>query len=700
VGALVAFLVRSRLAIAASSLAIASVAFPSSAQVTTTYTYDDQGQVKTVVRSNGTVAYTYDAAGNRTAIGVTPPAPLGGNLSANTAYATPVVVVAAPSGAYTNMPTLTQPTRGTLSGSNLTWTYTPSSTFYGGTDSWTYRLDGPGGSSPIYTVVVTVGAPPAPGASNGTLTVGYNSAASLIAPTTGAATGLVVDVNPAKGTVSTSGTTFTYTATYPNYGADTFTYHATGPGGSSSSRTISVNIANGAAPGANNGSALTAYNAPVTITYPISGDYAVGALDSQPAHGSVSAPTYVSGVGTRSTYTPQAGYIGADSWTFHATSPFGNSPVRTFTVTTGAPAAPIVSNTSLTAIYNANGAVALPVSGLYTSIAFPGGPSHGSLSLSGATVTYTPVAGYYGADTFTYNATGPGGTSASATVNVNVPRPPPPTVSNSSLTANYGSYGSSGVLALPATGYVSSISFPTAPTQGSISLSGSTVTYVGFSGRVGADSFTYNATGPGGTSTTATVSVNIIPPAAPTAGNVSADVPYNTATNVPLAITGIETITDIYAGASHGVATSHGSYVTYLPTSGYSGPDSFQYIVRNPGGYSGVATVSVNVAAPPAAPQPTPQPDPGEVHSQGTITLSPLVNDSDPSGYPLTITNVSSNGGGSASIVNGGTQILFHAPTVATRASKTVTLTYTVSNGHGGVASSTIAVFVETEYYD
>jgi YD repeat-containing protein len=691
---------RSRLAIAVVSLAAASTPFASSAQVTTTYTYDDQGQVKTVVRSTGTIAYTYDAAGNRTAVGVTPPAPSGGNLSASTPYATPVAVTASPSGAYSNMPTLTSPTNGTLTGSGLTWTYTPATNFYGGADSWTYRVDGPGGSSPVYTVTVNVGAPAAPGASNGTLNVGYNSSASLAAPVTGAATGLVIDSNPAKGTVSALGTTFTYTATWPNYGSDSFTYHATGPGGPSPTRTISVNIANGAVPTASNGSAGVGYNAPAAVTYSIAGDYAAPVLDSQPAHGAVTAPAYVNGVGFQSTYTPQAGYIGADSWTFHSSSPFGNSPIQTFSVSVAPPAAPTVSAKSLTATYNGSGAVDLAPSGVWSSIGFPNGsPAHGVLNLTGTTVTYYPTAGYYGPDSFTYNATGPGGNSNVATVSVNVPRPPPPTAGNGSLTANYGSYGSTGVLALPVSGYVNSISFPTAPTQGALSLSGSTVTYTGYSGRVGADSFTYNATGPGGVSATATISVNIVPPAAPTAGDTSASVPYNTAANITLPITGIETTATIYANPANGAATVHGSYVTYLPNSGFSGSDSFQYIVRNPGGYSGVATVYVTVAAPPAAPQPTPQPDIAGVYSRNTVVISPLTNDSDPSGYPLTITSVSSNGGGSPSIINGGTQISYKAPTVATRGNKIVTLTYTVSNGHGSSASSTITVTVETEYW-
>ncbi|HWW25625.1 MAG TPA: Ig-like domain-containing protein [Caulobacter sp.] len=684
------------MATALASLAAAGLASSSSAQVTTSYTYDDQGQVKTVVRSGNTVTYGYDAAGNRTAVGVSYPPPGSAVGSMSVPFGGSASLALPVSGQVTGAALDAAPAKGSVAISGTTATYTAGANSYGA-DSFTYHAVGPGGNSPVQTISVSIGNPPAPGANNGTLNVAYNSAASLAAPVTGVATGLVIDSNPAKGTVSASGTTLTYTATWPNYGADSFTYHATGPGGPSPTRTISVNIANGAAPAASNGSASTGYNAPVTITYPIGGDYAVGALDSQPAHGSVSTPTYVNGVGAQSTYTPQAGWIGADSWTFHGTSPFGNSPVRTFTVTTGAPAAPTVANTSLTATYNGSGAVSLPVSGVYTSIGFPNGPAHGALSLSGATVTYTPTAGYYGADSFTYNATGPGGTSNTGTVYVTVPRPPPPTVSNISVQTTWGVQAN---ITPSISGYYDSFAIATAPTRGGAGVVGGQIVYNNMPGYTGLDSFTYTASGVGGVSAPATITVDVVAPAPVTASDVSANVAYNTAANITLATTGPVYSTSIYAQPAHGTVALHGGYVTYLPTSGYSGADSFQYSVSNGVNSTAMATVYVNVAAPPAAPQPTPQPDSALVHSQNTIVISPLANDSDPSGYPLTITSVSSNGGGSWTIINGGTQINFQAPTVATRGNKTVTLTYTVSNGHGGVASSTISVVVETEYYD
>ncbi|WP_339929198.1 putative Ig domain-containing protein [uncultured Brevundimonas sp.] len=58
--------------------------------------------------------------------------------------------------------------------------------------------------------------------------------------------------------------------------------------------------------------------------------------------------------------------------------------------------------------------------GTPTSVATPGLPSQGTVSISGLSITYTPTAGYSGPDSFTYTATNAGGTSAPATVSLTV----------------------------------------------------------------------------------------------------------------------------------------------------------------------------------------------------------------------------------------------------------------------------------------
>ncbi|TIV01520.1 MAG: autotransporter domain-containing protein [Mesorhizobium sp.] len=66
-----------------------------------------------------------------------------------------------------------------------------------------------------------------------------------------------------------------------------------------------------------------------------------------------------------------------------------------------------------------------------TSIAISTAPAHGTATVSGTAISYTPATSFVGSDTLQYTATGPGGTSAPATVTINVrphPVPVPQTV--------------------------------------------------------------------------------------------------------------------------------------------------------------------------------------------------------------------------------------------------------------------------------
>ena len=90
-------------------------------------------------------------------------------------------------------------------------------------------------------------------------------------------------------------------------------------------------------------------------------------------------------------------------------------------------------------------------------------------------------------------------------------------------------------------------------------------------------------------------------PAPPIAGAVSLTVAaYSSANPVTLNLSGgTATSVAIAEAASHGTAVASGTSITYTPTSGYSGSDSFTYTAENSGGTSSPATVSVTVSAPP-----------------------------------------------------------------------------------------------------
>ncbi|NWM54931.1 hypothetical protein GY652_27125, partial [Escherichia coli] len=89
------------------------------------------------------------------------------------------------------------------------------------------------------------------------------------------------------------------------------------------------------------------------------------------------------------------------------------------------------------------------------------------------------------------------------------------------------------------------------------------------------DSFTYTATGPGGTSAPATVSLTVATPAAPVAANKSGvAVPYastGTAIDLSASITGVRGSIAIGTAPAHGTVTIAGEVATYVPAATYYG---------------------------------------------------------------------------------------------------------------------------------
>jgi hypothetical protein len=534
----------------------------------------------------------------------TPPAPTVAAASASTAYnaAKAIDLSASVVGVHTSLAAGT-PAHGTTSVLGDTITYTPASGYFGN-DSFTYTATGPGGTSAAATISLTVVTPAAPTVAAKSASIGYNSGGTgidLSASVSGVHTSLTVTSGPGHGAISVSGDTITYTPTASYYGSDSFAYSATGPGGTSSTATVSITVATPAAPTVAAKSAAVPYNSSGTaidLASSIAGLHSSLAVASGPAHGSTSV------AGDVVTYTPTSGYYGPDSFTYTATGPGGTSATATVSVTVATPAAPTVTAASASAGYNGAQVINLAssITGVHASLTIASGPSHGSTSVAGDTVTYTPANGYYGADSFTYIATGPGGTSAAATVSVTVAAPPAPVASGKSASVAYNSSGTGIDLSSSITGVHASVTVTSGPSHGTVSISGDTVTYTPTSGYYGADGFGYAATGPGGTSATAMVTITVATPGAPMVAGKSAALAYNSTTAIDLSanVTGVHTSLAVASAAAHGSTSVAGDVVTYAPASGYYGADSFTYTATGPGGTSATAMVTITVATPAA----------------------------------------------------------------------------------------------------
>ncbi|UYY57372.1 Ig-like domain-containing protein [Sphingomonas sp. S2-65] len=542
----------------------------------------------------------------------TPAAPVAADRNVAVAYNTAAAIdlSGSISGVHSSLTVVSAPAHGAVSVAGDVVTYTPA-TGYFGADSFTYTATGPGGTSNIATVNLTVATPAAPVAADRTgVTIAYNSAGTpidLSASVSGVHSSIAVATAPAHGTTSVSGDVVTYVPAAGYYGADSFTYTATGPGGTSAPATVSLNVATPAAPITSDRTGVTvAYGSTGTaidLSASVSGVHSSIAVATAPAHGTTSVS------GDVVTYVPVAGYYGADSFTYTATGPGGTSAPATVSLNVATPAAPVASDrTGVTVAYGSTGTaidLSASVSGVHSSIAVATAPAHGTTSVTGDVVTYVPAAGYYGADSFTYTATGPGGTSAPATVSLTVATPAAPSAANvSGVGIPYNGTGTAIDVSASVTGVYGSIAVASGPAHGTTSVSGSVITYTPATGYYGADSFTYTATGPGGTSAPATVSVTVATPSAPTTTDVSnVAVPFGSsgvAIDLSSSIGGVHSSVAVASAPAHGTTSISGDVVTYTPAAGYYGPDSFTYTATGPGGTSAPATVSVNVAVPPA----------------------------------------------------------------------------------------------------
>lgn len=100
--------------------------------------------------------------------------------------------------------------------------------------------------------------------------------------------------------------------------------------------------------------------------------------------------------------------------------------------------------------------------------------------------------------------------------------------------------------------------------------------------------------------TTKSYSINVTrDQGAPVVSNVTATVAANSSNNpITLIIAGNATAVAVASGASGGSAVASGTTISYTPTAGYSGSDSFTYNASNGSGTSSPATVTVTVSPP------------------------------------------------------------------------------------------------------
>jgi len=223
--------------------------------------------------------------------------------------------------------------------------------------------------------------------------------------------------------------------------------------------------------------------------------------------GSISTPAHGTAVasGGSVVYTPDAGYVGTDTFVYTVTNPAGSANATVTITVNPQPPSAADDNVSIQRDQVAAIAVLNNDSGVQLQLGSISTPAHGTAVASGGSVVYTPDAGYVGTDTFVYTVTNPAG-SANATVTITVNPQPPSAASHRTSTTRGQPVTIMVVDSTPDQIAVTSVS---RPANGTAAVSGTTqVVYTPRADFVGEESFTYTIGNSSGESTgTVTVTV-------------------------------------------------------------------------------------------------------------------------------------------------------------------------------------------------
>lgn len=457
--------------------------------------------------------------------------------------------------------------------------------------------DATGGRGPYsktlpVTVKVTAAVQP-PVAGPVSVSVSTNSTANplTLALSGGAATSVAVSTAASHGVATASGTSISYTPAAGFAGEDSFSYTATNTAGTSSPGTVTVTV-NPVVPLPPTIGAVTTGNRQASVSFTPPANNGGSSITSYTV---TSTPGNFTGSGSNSPITV-SGLNNGTAYTFRvtATNAIGTGNASAASSPATPSAVPVISGVSPN-----RG----PVGG-GTSVTITGS---GFLTATGLKFGNTAAVGMTILNDTQITATSPAGSPGTVDITVTVPG-----ATSAISAADRFTY-----VAAPV---VSSISTATGPTSGGTHV---TITGTGFTSATvvtfgaAAAGFTVNsdtqitATSPAGTGT---VNIQVTTPGGTSAtgtedqftfvdvmvGAVTATVPYGSSDNtIALDLKGgSPTSVAVVSNPAHGSATASGTDITYTPTAGYAGADSFTYSATKNGITSASATVSITVSPP------------------------------------------------------------------------------------------------------
>ncbi|MGV0714852.1 Ig-like domain-containing protein [Mycolicibacterium sp. XJ662] len=508
----------------------------------------------------------------------------------------------------------------TLNGDG-SFTYTPFEDFHG-LDSFTYAAsDGNGGSATatVYVRVTPVNDAPVANDDNVVTDEDESIVVDVVGNDSDADrdTLVVIEAGPAgNGTVAVANGVITYTPDRDFNGADSFTYTVTDGNGGTATATVyvTVNPVNDA-PVAVDDAVTVDEDSGATVVDVLGNDTDIDDDDlSVTAAGAAGngTVTLVDGV---LTYTPDTDFHGTDSFTYTISDSNGGTATATVTVTVKpVNDDPVAVDDDVATDEDTPVVIDVlanddDIDRDELAVAEVEAPNNGSVTVSDGKITYTPNADFHGTDSFTYTVSDGNGGTSTATVYVTVnPVNDAPVAVDDFYSTQQGTE-----LMIPAPGVMANdfdvdgdelqATVIDGPTKGIVSFTvDGAFLYTPNPEFHGDDSFTYSVYD-GDETATATVYITVEQVNTPPVANPDEAV---TEEGIPVVIDVLANDSDADAeddlavslvdGPANGVAVLNADgTITYTPSPGFSGRDTFTYQIDDGTDVSEIAMVQVEV---------------------------------------------------------------------------------------------------------
>ncbi|WP_313086131.1 retention module-containing protein [Pseudomonas sp.] len=418
------------------------------------------------------------------------------------------------------------------------------------------------------------------------------------------------------------------------------------------------------------------------------------------------------------TYTPAANYSGSDSFTVRVSdgkggfvdsvvslgiTPVNDAPTATTQLLSTDEDTPISSKV-----------LAQDIDGDKLSYQLIGDASHGTLALDAGTgaFTYTPVANYYGTDSFTVRVSDDNGgyTDNVIAVGINAVNDTPETADQSRAVAEDGQLDGT-IAATDVDGDTFAYALESGPQNGGLLLNTETgsYSYRPNPGYNGSDSFSIRVSDGNGGTVVSTVDVTVLPvndapEVTPIALAAMAEDGSTVITSQQLLQGATDpdddslTVIDLQVASGNGsLASNPDGTWTFTPAKDWHGDVSFDFGVSD-GSVTVTNTASLAVSA--VNDGPVTSADSATTGEDTSVTLDVLANDRDADSDNLTIIGVGSVSlkadgtvAGTVSLSADGSKVTF---TPALNYYGPASFTYTVSDGNGGTSTATVTVNVNS----